>query len=173
MRTELIQLFTTSVLACVGLFATFAAQTSSDQSSKMAWSYNFSDSPLVITTIGTKIYNLKNISTQSVSGYRMACVSVLYDKTPKIVHTMPFQVAKIEPGASMERIALHSLPEKIDCDERMSRLTVVFVKLGNTKWHAVHKQSFISKGPGSKVRAPCVSTQRPTRLSRESWSRAS
>jgi len=117
-------------------------QSAEDQSAhaKPEWTFNFSQAPLVITATSSKSYDLSNQSTTRIKKYHLGCVQLDTNKLPMIVYRMEPQEVDIGPGEVWGTMAFHRNPDRLVCEERNSKLSVVDVVFDNTtEWHAPTK----------------------------------
>jgi hypothetical protein len=130
---RLLYAFLLLLIASLGAYPQAANPPSS---ATRTWVFNFPQAPLEIAADGDKEYALKSKAKVATKSYRLGCVRESA-KANVIIYRMVPEVTKIEPGEAWGVMFFHHNLDRMDCERRTARLSVIEVNFEDgTQWRA-------------------------------------
>jgi hypothetical protein len=128
-------LLTCAVFLCPQ--ATLRVQSDSNPPrDKSEWIFNYPSSPLVVTAVGDRAFELTNVGRSAIIAYQLGCIA-FHDSRPSILTTEEKKSADIAVSDKEETIAMHVLQERLKCVQNKAKLSVVWVRFNDeAEWAA-------------------------------------
>jgi hypothetical protein len=109
---------------------------SASQDPQPPWVYNYPSTPLQITAIGKRVFELTNLGRSRIVVYRLGCVTIR-ESHPSIVSTESRESADIAVSDKIEKLAMHVLQDRLKCIQENAKLSVVWVQFDDdAEWTA-------------------------------------
>lgn len=109
---------------------------SAGQNAQPSWVYNYPSTPLKISAVGDRAFELINLGRSRIVLYQLGCVTIR-DSHPSIVTTTTRKAADIAVSDKEEIMAMHVLIERQKCIQENARLSVVWVRFDDeAEWLA-------------------------------------
>ena len=115
------------LLLILALVPTLRTQAQVKHSSPPSRFTNFENSPVIVEELGETSHNVRNVSQQTITEFKMACVVSKDAKQIEIVYRFPINKYKIRPGQSLGEIRVDAPSSSTLCAQRNSQLAVIEV----------------------------------------------